>query len=69
MPRYRTPLAVITQDHAPSGRKVPADPETAKTAFVNRYGDPLGLKSNTWVSLLSSDHQASRISSSAPTAS
>ncbi len=48
MPRYRTPLAVITQDHVPSGRKA-ADP---KTAFVNRYGDPLGLKSNTWVSLL-----------------
>lgn len=48
MPRYRTPLAVITQDHAPSGRKA-GDP---KTAFVNRYGDPLGLKSNTWVSLL-----------------
>jgi len=48
MPRYRTPLAVITEDHAPSGRKA-ADP---KTAFVNRYGDPLGLKSNTWVSLL-----------------
>lgn len=49
MPRYRTPLAVITQDHPPSGRKASADP---KTAFVNRYGDPLGLKSNTWVSLL-----------------
>ena len=50
---YRTPLAVITRDHAPSGRKVPADPETAKTSYVNRYGDPLGLKSSTWVSLLS----------------
>jgi choline dehydrogenase-like flavoprotein len=50
MPRYRTPLAVITEDHAPSGRKVPTDP---KTAFVNRYGDPMGYKSNTWVSLLS----------------
>lgn len=49
---YRTPLAVITRDHAPSGRKVPADPETAKTSYVNRYGDPLGLKSSTWVSLL-----------------
>ena len=49
MARYRTPLAVITEDHAPSGRKR-ADP---RTAFVNRYGDPLGLKSNTWVSLLS----------------
>jgi choline dehydrogenase-like flavoprotein len=50
---YRTPLAVITQDHAPSGRKVPSDPDTAKTSYVNRYGDPLGLKSSTWVSLLS----------------
>jgi choline dehydrogenase-like flavoprotein len=52
MKRYRTPLAVITQDHEPSGRTVPADRETIKTAFVNRYGDPLGLKSNTWVTLL-----------------
>jgi choline dehydrogenase-like flavoprotein len=52
MRRYRTPLAVITKDHAPSGRTVPTDPDTIKTAFVNRYGDPLGLKSNTWVSLL-----------------
>jgi choline dehydrogenase-like flavoprotein len=50
---YRPPLAVITRDHAPSGRKAPADPETAKTSYVNRYGDPLGLKSSTWVSLLS----------------
>jgi choline dehydrogenase-like flavoprotein len=48
---YRTPLAVITRDHAPSGRKV-ANPETLKTSFVNRYGDPLGYKSSTWVSLL-----------------
>lgn len=53
MARYRTPLAVITEDHTPSGRTVPADRDTIKTAFVNRYGDPLGLKSNTWVSLLS----------------
>jgi choline dehydrogenase-like flavoprotein len=53
MRRYRTPLAVITEDHPPSGRSVPQDRETIKTAFVNRYGDPLGLKSNTWVSLLS----------------
>ena len=53
MRRYRTPLAVITEDHAPSGRTVPADRESIKSAFVNRYGDPLGLKSNTWVSLLS----------------
>lgn len=50
---YRTPLAVITRDHVPSGRKVPSDPETIKTSYVNRYGCPLGLKSNTWVSLLS----------------
>ncbi len=50
---YRTPLAVITEDHAPSGRKVPSDPDTIKTSYVNRYGCPLGLKSNTWVSLLS----------------
>lgn len=50
--RYRTPLAVITRDHAPSGRVVPADHESIKTAFVNRYGDPLGLKSNVWVSVL-----------------
>lgn len=52
MRRYRTPLAVITRDHPASGRTVPTDPETIKTAFVNRYGDPLGIKSNTWVSLL-----------------
>jgi choline dehydrogenase-like flavoprotein len=50
---YRTPLAVITQDHAPSGRKVPVDTDTIKTSYVNRYGDPLGFKSSTWVSLLS----------------
>ncbi len=56
---YRTPLAVITRDHDPSGRKIPRnadgnpDPESVKTSYVNRYGDPLGLKSNTWVSLLS----------------
>jgi choline dehydrogenase-like flavoprotein len=50
---YRTPLAVITRDHAPSGRRMPRDPQTAKTSYVNRYGDPLGLKSSTWVSLLS----------------
>jgi choline dehydrogenase-like flavoprotein len=45
---YRTPLAVITKDHPPSGRTA-GDP---KTSYVNRYGDPLGYKSNTWVSLL-----------------
>ncbi|AKH38285.1 MULTISPECIES: GMC oxidoreductase [Nitrosomonas] len=50
---YRTPLAVITRDHPPSGRKVPTDPETLKTSYVNRYGCPLGAKSNTWVALLS----------------
>jgi choline dehydrogenase-like flavoprotein len=50
---YRTPLAVITRDHEPSGRKVPTDPETIKTSYVNRFGCPLGVKSNTWVSLLS----------------
>lgn len=50
---YRTPLAVITQDHAPSGRKVPAVADTLKTSYVNRFGDPLGCKSSTWVSLLS----------------
>jgi choline dehydrogenase-like flavoprotein len=48
MARYRTPLAVITEDHAPSARKA----GDSRTAFVNRYGDPLGYKSNTWVSLL-----------------
>ncbi|HZI08736.1 MAG TPA: GMC family oxidoreductase [Myxococcus sp.] len=48
MARYRTPLAVITEPHEPSAR----NPAEARTAFVNRYGDPLGLKSNTWVSLL-----------------
>jgi choline dehydrogenase-like flavoprotein len=52
MPRYRTPLAVITEDHEPSGRKVPADHTTIKTGYINRYGDPLGLKSSTWVTLL-----------------
>ncbi len=49
---YRTPLAVITRDHAPSGRRVPADPESLKCSYVNRYGDPLGAKSSTWVALL-----------------
>ena len=48
------PLAVITQDHAaerPQVSRGPAIPP--KTSYVNRYGDPLGLKSNTWVALLS----------------
>ena len=49
---YRTPLAVITEDHAPSNRKVPADRDSIRSSYVNRYGDPLGLKSSTWVSLL-----------------
>jgi len=48
MARYRTPLAVITEDHAPSGRQA-GDP---RSGYVNRYGDPMGYKSNTWVSLL-----------------
>ncbi|HLL45242.1 MAG TPA: GMC family oxidoreductase [Longimicrobiaceae bacterium] len=45
---YRTPLAVITEDHAPSGRRA----GFPKVGFVNRYGDPMGYKSNTWVTLL-----------------
>ena len=49
---YRTPLAVITEDHAPSNRKVPAERDSIRSSYVNRYGDPLGLKSSTWVSLL-----------------
>lgn len=49
---YRTPLAVITEDHAPSGRKVPTNPDLIKTSYVNRYGDALGYKSSAWVSLL-----------------
>ncbi|RVM04191.1 GMC family oxidoreductase [Sinorhizobium meliloti] len=58
MTPYRTPLAVITEDHVPSGRVIARDaqgqpdPEAAKTGYVNRYGDPLGLKSNTYVALL-----------------
>ena len=51
--RYRTPLAVITEDHEPSGRKMPGNPDTARSGYLNRYGEPLGLKSSTWVSLLS----------------
>jgi choline dehydrogenase-like flavoprotein len=52
MERYRTPLAVITEDHAPSGRKGPRPGDSARSAYVNRYGDPLGYKSSTYVSLL-----------------
>lgn len=53
MPRYRTPLAVITEDHASSGRTVPHNhPEPPKTGYVNRYGDPMSFKSNTWDTLL-----------------
>jgi choline dehydrogenase-like flavoprotein len=57
MKPYRTPQAVITENHAPSGRTVGpvVDPTWSggpKTAYVNRYGDPLEYKSNTWVALL-----------------
>jgi choline dehydrogenase-like flavoprotein len=57
MKPYRTPQAVITQDHLPSGRKVGALTTAGwaggpKTAYVNRYGDPLDYKSTTWVALL-----------------
>ena len=57
MKPYRTPQAVITEDHTPSGRKVgplgqPDWDGGPKTAYVNRYGDPLDFKSNTWVALL-----------------
>ena len=45
---YRTPLAVITRDHQPSGRKA----GSPNVGYVNRYGDPMGYKSNTWVALL-----------------
>lgn len=48
MPHYRTPLAVITEQHGPSGRA----PGVPNVGYVNRYGDPMGLKSNTWVTLL-----------------
>lgn len=49
---YRTPLAVITEDHLPSGRTVDRAIEAPKTGYVNRYGCPIGYKSNTWVALL-----------------
>lgn len=49
MDMYRTPLAVITEDHPSSGRKK----GNPKTSYVNRYGDPMGFKSSTWVALLS----------------
>jgi choline dehydrogenase-like flavoprotein len=57
MKPYRTPQAVITENHPPSGRVVgrlndPEWPGGPKAAYVNRYGDPLDYKSNTWVSLL-----------------
>jgi choline dehydrogenase-like flavoprotein len=57
MKPYRTPQAVITEDHAPSGRTVgplgqPGWDGGPKTAYVNRYGDSLDYKSSTWVSLL-----------------
>lgn len=49
---YRTPLAVITEDHAPSGRKMIAAPDDLKTSYLNRFGDPFGFKSSTWNALL-----------------
>jgi len=49
MKMYRTPLAVITEPHEPSKREA----GYPKTSYVNRYGDPMGYKSSTWVSLLS----------------
>ncbi len=57
MKPYRTPQAVITEDHAPSGRKVgnlanPAFAGGPKTGYVNRYGDALDYKSSAWISLL-----------------
>jgi choline dehydrogenase-like flavoprotein len=57
MAPYRTPQAVITQDHEPSGRKVGTfnDPDFVggpKTGYVNRYGDPLDYKSSAWVAFL-----------------
>jgi choline dehydrogenase-like flavoprotein len=57
MAPYRTPQAVITQDHDPSGRKVGAfnEPNFAggpKSGYVNRYGDPLEYKSSAWIALL-----------------
>lgn len=57
MAPYRTPQAVITQDHKPSGRTVgdftnPNYLGGPKTGFVNRYGDALDYKSSAWVSLL-----------------
>jgi len=48
MQTYRTPLAVITEDHAPSGRKA----GFPKSGYVNRFGDAMGFKSSTWVALL-----------------
>jgi choline dehydrogenase-like flavoprotein len=48
---YRTPVAVITADHAPSGR-VFAQLGDPRSGYVNRYGCPMGLKSSTWVALL-----------------
>jgi choline dehydrogenase-like flavoprotein len=67
MPSYRTPQAVITADHGPSGRKVGPvrDPKWdggPKTAYVNRYGDPLDYKSTTWVSLLRVLHRDKSLS-------
>lgn len=57
MAPYRTPQAVITQDHVPSGRTVGdlGNPDFAggpKTGYVNRYGDALNYKSSAWIALL-----------------
>jgi choline dehydrogenase-like flavoprotein len=53
---YRTPVAVITEDHQRSGRRgfrsLNDGSRDPRTGYVNRYGCPLGLKSSTWVSLL-----------------
>jgi len=54
MAPYRTPQAVITADHAPSGRTVGVltGDHGPNSGYVNRYGDPLHYKSSAWVSLL-----------------
>jgi choline dehydrogenase-like flavoprotein len=53
---YRTPVAVITEDHVRSRRRgfFSLDDNTGdpRTGYVNRYGCPMGLKSSTWVALL-----------------
>lgn len=59
---YRTPLAVITEDHAPSGRTIISVPDDIKTSYVNRFGDPLGFKSSTWNALLAPMRNAPNLS-------